>query len=226
MARRCSVCDHAQRAEIDRALVSEGASIRDVAGRFNLGRSAVARHKDAHIPAALADAVEQERLDEAVDLMAELRACIDRVKLMVDATDRWLRDPDDPDQYDIGARAEDVDVIYTEPAPNGKGRLRRKAKLSTLLERIEADKGRGWRVESVETKYADPRELLLKALARMDGHLTLVAKLAGELDERAQVNITVAPAWVELRAVILGALSGHPEALEAVVEALGDGDDR
>ena len=52
------------------------------------------------------------------------------------------------------------------------------------------------------------------------GCLELLAKLSGELDERAQVNILVAPEWIALRGNILTALETYPEARRAVAEAL------
>ena len=44
--------------------------------------------------------------------MAELRRCFERVNLLFDACDRWLRDADDPSRYDIGPRAAEVLVTY------------------------------------------------------------------------------------------------------------------
>jgi hypothetical protein len=40
------------------------------------------------------------------------------------------------------------------------------------------------------------------------------------LDDRPQVNVLVSAEWVDLRAVIVGALEPHPAALRAVVGAL------
>ncbi len=51
--------------------------------------------------------------------------------------------------------------------------------------------------------------------ARRD--LELVAKLMGELDERPQVNILIAP---QVQQVIINALTPYPEARRAVVDAL------
>jgi hypothetical protein len=60
----------------------------------------------------------------------------------------------------------------------------------------------------------------LGAIREARGNLELLAKLLGELDDRPQVNILISPEWLELRAVIVGALQPHPEALSAVVSAL------
>ena len=60
----------------------------------------------------------------------------------------------------------------------------------------------------------------LGAIREARGNLELLAKLLGELDERPVVNLTVSSEWMELRAVIVGALEPHPEAIGAVVGAL------
>jgi hypothetical protein len=59
--------------------------------------------------------------------------------------------------------------------------------------------------------------------ARRD--LELLAKLLGELDERPVVNLHLSPEWIELRAVIIGALEAHPSARESVLRAI-EGEDR
>jgi transposase-like protein len=60
----------------------------------------------------------------------------------------------------------------------------------------------------------------LAAISQARGNLELLGKLAGELDERPQVNLNVSPQWLELRAVIVGALEPHPAAHRAVLRAL------
>jgi hypothetical protein len=60
----------------------------------------------------------------------------------------------------------------------------------------------------------------LGAIREARGNLELLAKLLGELDERPVVNLNVSPEWMELRAVIVGALEPHSEAKYAVLSAL------
>jgi hypothetical protein len=64
----------------------------------------------------------------------------------------------------------------------------------------------------------------LSAIREARSNLELLAKLLGELDDRPQVNLNVSPEWLELRAVIVGALEPHPHALRAVVGALEGAD--
>ena len=65
----------------------------------------------------------------------------------------------------------------------------------------------------------------LSAIREARGNLELLAKLLGELDERPVVNLNISPEWLQLRAVIVGALEPHPEALGAVVGALEAAED-
>jgi transposase-like protein len=60
----------------------------------------------------------------------------------------------------------------------------------------------------------------LAAISQARGNLELLGKLAGELDERPVVNLNISPEWLELRAVIVGALEPHPVAHSAVLRAL------
>jgi transposase-like protein len=60
----------------------------------------------------------------------------------------------------------------------------------------------------------------LAAISQARGNLELLGKLAGELDERPVVNLNVSAEWLELRAVIVGALEPHPAAHRAVLRAL------
>jgi hypothetical protein len=48
----------------------------------------------------------------------------------------------------------------------------------------------------------------------------LTAKMIGELDERPQVNVLVAPEWLQVRAALLEALRPYPDARQAVAARL------
>jgi transposase len=71
MSRKCSICNHPNRTAIDKAIVS-GTPIRDIAGQFNVSKSAVYRHKK-HIPEALTKAQAAEETAQADNLLDEIR---------------------------------------------------------------------------------------------------------------------------------------------------------
>jgi hypothetical protein len=60
----------------------------------------------------------------------------------------------------------------------------------------------------------------LSAIREARSNLELLAKLLGELDERPVVNLNVSPEWLELRAVIVGALEPYSDARGAVLSAI------
>lgn len=193
-------------------------TFRYVSEQWGLSLAALVRHRDDHLPADLLRAAGNREVVRQVNVLEELTRCSERVTLLSDACDRWLRDPADPERYDVGPRAEDVQVTYTVPGEGGRP-ARKKEALSVLLARVEARQP-GLIVEKGEYKHADPRELLLKAYDRLESRLTLVAKLLGELAHTGTVNVVLSPEWLALRGRLLTALSPFPEAREAVVTAL------
>jgi hypothetical protein len=231
MARHCTVCDHPKVEEINRALVA-GEAYRNVSLRFDTSVMALCRHKQQHLPdllakaqaereaaqgEALLDQVEQQEQKEqahAIDVMAELSRCLDRVNKLFDACDEWLRDPEDPDRYTVEPRSEEVRVIYTEDEDGRQ--VRKKARLSELLDRLNGH----YNLWTVETKHADPRGLVLKTAERLQGHLQLVAMLLGKLQVSPTVNILLAPEWLSTRSLLLDTLAPYPEARVAVAERL------
>ena len=50
--------------------------------------------------------------------------------------------------------------------------------------------------------------------------LELCMKAEGQIDDRPQINILLAPQWVSLRTVIIRVLENHPAAREAVLDAI------
>ena len=72
MPRRCTICGHVEREHIDSALVA-GASLRDIAGRHDVSKSALERHKAYHLPAHLLKATEIEKVVRADDLLEQVR---------------------------------------------------------------------------------------------------------------------------------------------------------
>lgn len=222
MPRACTVCTHPECEAIDRELVAGEASFRNIAERFSVSVAALHRHKADHLPQTLIRAQAAQEQAGAIDVMAELERCFGRVNLLFDACDRWLRDPADPSRYDIGPRAEELMVTFTEQGVGGR-LVKRKAPLAELLARVDREERT---VTMVETKHADPRDLVLKTAGRLQPQIELLAKLLGELDDRPQVNILVSPEWLAVRGAVLDALAPYPEARASVsgrLLALGDG---
>ncbi len=97
------------------------------------------------------------------------------------------------------------------------------AHADSLLDQVQSIQGRTLAILTAAETSKDGR-LALGAIREARSNLELLAKLTGELDERAQVNILLAPEWVSVRTILLAALSPYPDARLAVAAALGDGE--
>jgi hypothetical protein len=93
------------------------------------------------------------------------------------------------------------------------------ARADDLLEQVRHLQGHALDILERAEKAGDLRTALA-AITQARGNLELLGKLAGELDERPVVNLNISPEWLELRAVIVGALEPHPAAHRAVLRAL------
>ncbi len=74
MPRRCSICDHPNRTAIDQALVGGSESLRSIADRYGLTKSAIIRHRDHHLPEHLAQAQQAQEVLQADQLLTQVQA--------------------------------------------------------------------------------------------------------------------------------------------------------
>jgi len=58
MGRKCTVCGHAQREQIDADCLEPTLSLREIAERYGLSYSSMARHRESHLPKLMSKAVE------------------------------------------------------------------------------------------------------------------------------------------------------------------------
>ncbi len=75
MPRSCTVCEHPEREEIDRALVG-GASNRSAASLYDVSEAAVRRHRTNHLPAKMVmaeNAAEVADADNLLDQVGDLQ---------------------------------------------------------------------------------------------------------------------------------------------------------
>ncbi len=90
MPRACTVCTHAERETIDRALVG-GATSRAIAAQHGLSNGAVHRHQTDHLPAALVKGKEAQEEAHALDIVKQLKT-INAVTFEILAAARKGRD--------------------------------------------------------------------------------------------------------------------------------------
>jgi len=226
VSRTCTVCSHPERATIDKALVAVQNPYRAIARQYGLSKDALLRHKADHLLAEIVAAWQEERQGNGLELAGEVRGWMTTIGKLLRACDEWLTDPDDHTRYDLSPRASELMVHYEEQDVTPQGRplvVRRKARLSDLLKRAEAGSG-DITITLVEHKAADPRKLLLDTTKTLEGHLRLVAEIAGKVQTQGTTTFLLSPEWVALRSRMLVALAPYPAARLALAATLDEGD--
>jgi len=195
---------------------------------FGISRKALDTYKAKHITPAMQEAVDTvaqlqaEMPLAARDVMAKLDLLVDRGYRMLSAADAWLEDPNAPGRYNLNPRTHEVDVVWEREIPIGDDRYRterKTEKLSKLLRDVED--GLGITVVKGETKTADPRKLLLEAVATLKPVVELIGKATGQIrpDPAATVNVFFASGeWLGFRDRLYATLTRFPDALAAVEE--------
>lgn len=219
MTRTCTVCSHPERQAIDKALIDTETPYRRIAARYAISGTALLRHKADHVTADILAAWQRERAENGAELADQLRGWMDRVTMLLDACHEFLEDPDRPGKYTLAPHTWEV-VIHTETDMGPDQRpLRRKMKLADALILVDG-KERIGDVVLVESKIADPRELVLKAVKTLEGNQRLLGELAGKLQTQGTINFLASPEWLALRTRMVAALAGYPEAKLALASAI------
>jgi len=87
MPRKCTICEHKHRKKIDKALV-DGVSYRDIAGRFNVSRTTLSRHKKEHLPRNLARGKKAKEAAEADGLLDHAKGLLDKANEILAKTEK------------------------------------------------------------------------------------------------------------------------------------------
>jgi hypothetical protein len=212
---------------INKAII-KGKSDRAIASQFGVTRGSLFRHR-THVAALLQRGKERET-EKQVDVVMETRAdLVEKARKVWQACDDFLTDPDNPDRYTLAPRTQDIEVIYeAEEDRESHGdpddedsnvkvkrvKVRKKAMLSELLAGIP-------NVFNVTWRTADPRKLVLDAIARLESLAQYEARLMGRLKDATPAAVTVNQQinYYAIMPVVFEILKKHPAALKAVTEA-------
>ena len=207
---------HPNKQLIIRDIASGMYSDESIAQRYGLkDRKAVERYRNKVLP----EIMRLTSYRDADGLLAAITQNIVRVDKMLEGLEKWAVDPDDPNVFSMDPRADEIYVIYTKLFPNGNkiSRIRIKENLQDVIDSSFSDfEKAGMRLE---TKKADQRVVLLKAMDTMARNLQLLISARDALaqknsDESYRANLE------ELLQIIQTALRPYPEAMEALVNAL------
>lgn len=181
MRTHCKVCSHKKVAQINEK-IRNGDSIASLSKLYGISRTTLAKHKNECMVKLLAE--DKETMDAIVSdsLIKQVNVQIDLVHKLIGACDEWLTDPEDPTKYYLGPRGEEVDIAYqvTDSRTGEISKVQRKATLQELLQAIE---GHGYIIRGVKFNHSDPRELLIKAIGKLEGTVKMIHESSRQLIE-------------------------------------------
>ncbi len=88
MPRRCTACTHPELEDINYALVAGDASLRTIADRWSVSKTALIRHKEEHIPSHLAKAEGAREIARADGLLDQVRDLRDKALSILTQAER------------------------------------------------------------------------------------------------------------------------------------------
>jgi hypothetical protein len=157
--------------------MAQGKPLRHIASQTGAGYKSIQRHQEC-IAGILAEVRRRREIESAINVDEEIKAACATMKRLRDACEEWLQDPDRPGKFTLDARSGEIMVIYEELEPGADKPKRKRGSLSALLERIEKNLS-GVTIERVESKYADPRQLIINTMRQLTAQLDVIAKLQG-----------------------------------------------
>lgn len=214
MPRRWSIDEHPKKKQIIKAICEGKESLRSIAAQYELSLSAARRYIEERISEKVATAKTEQDKADGKAVLEQLDAIMSRMRKLYDACDEWLQDPNNPDRYFLGPRANEVDIVYQEQ--DGDKLRTSRASLETILGRM-----RDTSMFPVEVKYryADPRKLIIDNAQALTKQLELLAKIEGAVKDTV-INVTINEKYLALKAIIIQATKGHPDVQARIAELI------
>ena len=222
MANAYSVDKHPKKNAIVRDLINQ-VPYDKIANNYGLTFSSVQRYATGKLRMSAAKALAKGHYNGEA-LLARIEDTIVYVQKMYDACNEWLQDPKDHSKYNLDPRAYEHQVIYNWIITDGEGndtRIRKKANLQELLERAMREDEE---IIKVESKVADPRNLVLQTAQTLNKQLETLAKIAGVVQEVTQVdvNVNVNTQLVSNVIQIIEREVDDPELVQRIVEGISN----
>ena len=101
VGRTCSICNHPDRGEIDKALVTRSTSYRNVSERYGVSVRALSRHKANHLPRL----VEAAKASEAAQAVTSGAALIDELDSLLNRALAILEAAEETGQLKVALQA-------------------------------------------------------------------------------------------------------------------------
>ena len=192
MARPCGPCSDKRRIELDRRLLEKDLT----------GESFRRIVEDfGYSETALRRHLENHIASDVSDVMGAMRAAREEALAQIKAEE-----------------AETLETVKAEARETTAARLENAA---SYLDQLILLRQKAADILETAAEAGDLKTALV-GIREARGCIETLARIEGQLKDSPQITIINSPEWLELRTIIVSALRPHPEALEAVLDALPD----
>ena len=222
MARKWEIEKHPQRDEIVKALIN-GVTYREIGAQYGVSSSTLSKYLRTELSRKVSLVKrEQDILDGTFVLDNAARAAKSLRKLLT-ACDVYLQNPDDPEAFEVGPRADDVDVVVQHYDEDDKPAHAERKTLQQLINRVE--KGTGGTVMEIRYTHTDPRALVVSTANAINRQLAVLAKIREQAmgmsrDDEARRHIVEGEVWEQLTDVILESTKDNPDVRNKIARGL------
>ena len=91
MPRKCSICTHPDRGEIEAAILN-GTSFRNITKRYGMSIGAISRHQNDHMNNAIAEVAKETRRMSAESLLDQIQSAFDRIEAITRRAEKAQQD--------------------------------------------------------------------------------------------------------------------------------------
>lgn len=223
MPRKREIEQHPKKREIVQALI-DGVSYRDIEGQYQVSRQSLSTYLRKELSQKVALVKREEDILDGTFAIQNAARAAGSLRKVLDACTRYLQDPDDPEAFNVGPRAEEVDIVVQHYDEEGKPTYTERGTLQQFLDEIHGHKSDGQVIE-VKYQHEDPRRLVVNTANAINRQLGILAKIqvsANEFNRDAETKkrLVESELWQEVSGAIMDALKDFPEAKEAIGRAL------
>jgi len=177
--RRWTVDTHPDRDKIIAAMVKGEQSLRSIAEHFGISSACMTRYMQDKLTVQAAQVLAEDTEKNGSALLDRITKVMTRMQKLYDACDEYLQHPEDPNRYELGPKAWEIDVAYRIPDPkNRKKLITGHDTLNNLLAKCEAA---NIRTTSIRFRYSDPRKLIIDTANVLSKQLELIGRIQGEV---------------------------------------------
>lgn len=175
----CTTCSHPQRDEINADLRNPNVTLKDIEAKYGITTYKLNNHKTAHLNLKRVGEKALAIIDQNFDFATEQHKLYREAYKMLDALIEWMSDPDHPEKFNVGARATELEIVYSDYNDlNENGApTRKKAMLDDILHDLHVE--HKMKAVRVTTKVIDRRKLFLDTLDSITKRLEQMGKFYG-----------------------------------------------